>query len=410
MNRGFKLLVCAAAFIVAMNVATAQNKATQIGGVIELNETVHDFGDVLMSDGPVTCTFTAKNISSKPMVIYNVVSSCGCTDVKWTREPIKPGQSGTITATYKNDEGAFPFDKTLTVYFSEIKQPTVLRLKGVSRAKQVPLTQAYPIKFGNLAFQEAELKGGNLSQGQQKTSQVTVANVGKTPIKVTFADVSEGLSLSLSQNPIPAGETARLSFTVTASRNRWGKNYYYFTPVVDGKKYSATVTGKVEQGKTVNAWSGSQGSVDAPGAEAILSDPNPNVGAGKQKLAVYAFTKENFATLTEAQKKTASQIMFKDGSTFDFGKVKSGQKVTATFTVSNPGKSPLKIYKVDSESRRVNTTSVSIPEVQPGKTATFTISLDTTGLPKGETSIVVLLTTNAPSRPIVNLFINGWIV
>ncbi len=384
-------------------------QATKVSGVVEIDNMVYDFGDVMMSDGPVTCTFTAKNISSKAVVIYNVVSSCGCTGVKWTREPIQPGKTGTITATYNNDEGPYPFDKTLTVYFSDIKSPVVLRLKGVSRQKKVSLQESYTVKFGNLGFQSAELKGGNLSQGQQKSSQVTVANLGKTPIKVTFENVSDGLSLSLSQNPIPAGETAKLSFTVTASRNRWGKNYYYATPVVDGKKYKAVVATASSQGKTVNGYSGSTGNVDAPGAEAILSDPNPNIGAGKDKIAVYAFTKEDFASMTEAQKKQAAQLSVKDGSTFDFGRVKAGTKVDAVFTITNPGKQPLKIYKVDSESNKVATSEVSIPEIKPGGSATFHVKLDTTGLSKGETSAVLLLTTNAPARPIVNLYINGWI-
>jgi len=403
-------IVSAVMLFVATGVNLSAQSSTKYGDVVEMDRVVYDFGDVQMSAGPVSCTFTAKNISSKPMVIYTVVSSCGCTDVKWTREPIQPGKTGTVTATYKNDEGPYPFDKTLTVYVSELKQPIILRLKGVSRDKKVTLQESYNVKFGNLGFQSAELKGGNLSQGQQKTSQVTVANLGKNPIKVEFTEVSPGLEISLSQNPIPAGQTARLSYTISASRSRWGKNYYYATPVVDGKKYKAVIANAAPASKTVNGYSGSVGSVDAPGAEAYLSDPNPNIGAGKEKIAVYAFTKEDFASMTEAQKKAAPQLSVKDGSTFEFGKVKAGTKVDASFTITNPGKETLKIYKLDSESNKVSTTDVVIPEVAPGKSATFHVKFDTTGLAKGETSVVLLLTTNAPTRPIVNLYITGWII
>ena len=62
-----------------------------------------------------------------------------------------------------------------------------------------------------------------------------VANLGSKPLNVKFSDVSEGLSVRLSPNPVPARSTASLSYTVTADRNHWGKNYYYATPVVDGR-------------------------------------------------------------------------------------------------------------------------------------------------------------------------------
>ena len=211
------------------------------GGAVRLDKVVHDFGDILVSDGPVSATFTATNIGDKPLVIYNVVSSCGCTDVEWTKQPLKPGEKGTIKATYKNDEGGYPFDKNLTVYFSEPKQPVVLRLRGESHKKKLSLGELYTIRFGNLGFKSVDMKVGNLSQGQSKSGEALVANIGSKPLNVKFENVSEGLTLRLSQNPIPAGATAKLAYTIKADRSLWGKNYYYATPVVDGRVYKASV-------------------------------------------------------------------------------------------------------------------------------------------------------------------------
>ena len=215
--------------------AQGSGKDNVFGGIVRLDRTIHDFGDIMVSDGPVTAIFKAENVSSAPMVIYNVVSSCGCTDVEWTRQPLKPGETGSIKATYKNDEGGYPFDKTLTVYFSGVKQPVILHLRGESHTKKVSLNEMYPAKFGNLGLKSVDIKGGNLSQGQQKSGEVKVANLGQKPMKVSFTDVSEGLSVSVSPNPVPARSTATMSFTVTSDRNHWGLNYYYATPVVDGK-------------------------------------------------------------------------------------------------------------------------------------------------------------------------------
>lgn len=99
-------------------------------GVASFDKTVHDFGKVKLLDGPQKCVFTVTNISDAPLNIFAVLTSCGCTQVVWTRSDIAPGKSGTIEAEYANDEGAAPFDKTLRVYINDIKKPQVLHMKG----------------------------------------------------------------------------------------------------------------------------------------------------------------------------------------------------------------------------------------------------------------------------------------
>lgn len=374
--------------------AQGSQKDNTFGGTVRLDKTIHDFGDILVSDGPVSATFTVTNIGKKPVVIYNVASSCGCTDVEWTRQPLKPGEKGSIKATYKNDEGGYPFDKSLTVSFSDIKQPVILRLRGESHAKKLSLGELYTVRFGNLGFKSPEIKGGNLSQDQQRSGEVVVANLGSKPLKVEFSDVSEGLALSVWPNPISAGNTAKLTYTVTADRNHWGKNYYYAIPLVDGKRYKAVVVPSKEEKKT-----------DA-GTEALVADPDPQLGAGKEKIGIYTVTKENFTSWTKEQRDAAAMPVAAE-STFSFGKVKSGARVKGSYEISNQGKSPFKVYKVDSESLRLK--AAPFTDVAPNTKGKLEVTLDTAGLPKGECLIVITLITNSPIRPIMNLFITGWI-
>ena len=51
--------------------AAAQEK---IADGLEADKTVHNFGDIQLKSGPVSCTFTITNVSDKPAVIYSVVS------------------------------------------------------------------------------------------------------------------------------------------------------------------------------------------------------------------------------------------------------------------------------------------------------------------------------------------------
>lgn len=362
MKRLFTAL--AALLILTCIGASAQEK---IKDGLEIDKFVHNFGDILLDSGPVSCTFTLKNTGDKPVVIYNVTSTCGCTDVAWTKEPVLPGKTGKVSATYSNDEGPYPFDKSLTMYLSDNKKPVILKMRGVSLDKVKPLEELYPVRYGSLGLKENISKGGNLEQNGQKSESVMVANLSDSPLKVTFADVSDHLKLSVSPNPIPARGTAELSYTVTADRSLWGKNYYWAVPVLNGKTYTSN--------------------------------------EGENQIGFWAFTKEDFSGVSAEEKRNGPRPTFTE-STYSFGKVRKGQKVNAEFKFRNDGKSPFKVYKVDADGKIACS---GVPDAGPGETVSFKVELDTSGLSKGETLTIVTLTTNSPLRPIVNLFIAGFI-
>ena len=340
----------------------------KVGNGLELDKSIHDFGDIMIENGPVSCAFTVKNTGDKPAVIYNVVSSCGCTDVKWTREPIRPGGKGKISVTYSNDEGPYPFDKTLTVYFSDVKKPYILKVRGISHEKKKSLEELYGIRFGAMGMKETYIKCGNLEQKGVRSDFVNIANLSNKPMEVGFMDVSDNLSIKVTPNPVPPRGTAELEFTVSASREKWGRNDYWATPVVNGQAVKAS--------------------------------------NGDSRIGFWAFTKENFSGLTDEEKAKGSRPMF-DASTYSFGKIKAGETVHATFEFTNKGSSTFCVYKVDVNACKWSHSD--IPAVAPGEKAKFRVHLDTSKLPKGEALAIVTLTTNSPHRPIVNLFISGWI-
>lgn len=341
--------------------ASAQTKITD--GLV-IDKTVHNFGDILLDNGPVSCQFSLKNTGSKPAVIYNVTTTCGCTDVEWTREPIMPGKSGKISVTYSNDEGPYPFDKSLTVYLSDVKKPVILKLRGVSMEKKKSLEELYPVRFGCIGMKEAVSRCGNLEQGRSRSEAVMIANLSDTPVSLSFADVSPNLSLSVSPNPIPARSTAELSFTVKADRSVWGKNTYWARPLINGKS------------------------------------------AGKEMMGFWAFTKEDFDGLSDEERRNGPRPTFKE-STWSFGKVKKGTTIHAEYTFRNEGKSRLQIYKVDADA--CCWSHSDIPSAAPGESVTFRVHVDTKDMPVGEVLTIVTLTTNSPLRPIVNLFVAGYI-
>ena len=343
-------------------VAAAETAVQQQTVEVQWDKTVYDFGDVSVDDGPLTCSFTLTNTGTEPLTIFEVVSSCGCTDVKFSRAKIEPGESTSISATYKNEDGPTAFDKTLTVYIAGIRRPVILRLRGVVHKEKKSLSQLYsPERLGDFGLKTRSYKTGQLRQGLSVSETATVANLGSKPLEVSFADVSPQLSVSVSPNPIPAGSTATMSFTVKASPELYGRNEYYATPVLDGVKAAAPIT--------VTTW-----------------------------------TQENFALWSREQTENASVPVFSQ-STVTFNTLSRGKKINVEFQLSNEGKSTLHLFKADADSPAL--TAMNLPDVPAGAKAKLQFSLDASLLESGDVVIMLSLTTNSPQRPLVNLFVTG---
>ena len=67
-----------------------------------------------------------------------------------------------------------------------------------------------------------------------------------------------------------------------------------------------------------------------------------------------------------------------------------------------------------SVSRTPSSTAEGVTATLPGETAaqgkgSIPVTLDTARLPKGETVVMLTLTTNCPARPLINLFLVGEI-
>lgn len=133
MKKIFSLFV---ALFVLVTVSYAQK------GVMKFAKETHDFGKIEQGK-PVTHVFEFKNTGTDPVVINDAQASCGCTKPSFSREPIMPGKSGTISATY-NAAAAGQFTKTVTVTSNAEAGQTVLYLKGEVVSQKEAATAAAP--------------------------------------------------------------------------------------------------------------------------------------------------------------------------------------------------------------------------------------------------------------------------
>lgn len=73
--------------------------------------------------------FVISNAGSVPLVINDVVTSCGCVTVDYAKEPVRAGEDVRLKVKYRADHPEH-FDKTVTVYCNAPGSPFRLRLTG----------------------------------------------------------------------------------------------------------------------------------------------------------------------------------------------------------------------------------------------------------------------------------------
>jgi hypothetical protein len=101
---------------------------------IKWEQKTYDFGNI-PQNVPAKGEFMVTNTGDDPLILTNVKGSCGCTATGYSKDPIAPGESTTITATY-NARRVGPFNKTIRVNTNRDASTIVLNIKGKVEAAQ----------------------------------------------------------------------------------------------------------------------------------------------------------------------------------------------------------------------------------------------------------------------------------
>lgn len=70
-------------------------EGTQEQSVIKFDTLVHDFGTIIEGER-VVCYFDYSNVGGADLLIIAVEATCGCTIPDWKREPLVPGETGSM--------------------------------------------------------------------------------------------------------------------------------------------------------------------------------------------------------------------------------------------------------------------------------------------------------------------------
>ncbi|WP_072008505.1 DUF1573 domain-containing protein [Hymenobacter sp. IS2118] len=112
------------------------------GPAITFEESKFDFGAVAQG-AVVDHTFKFKNTGTAPLIISNIGVSCGCTTPEWTKTPVMPGKTGSISAHFNTAGKLGMQNKVLTVESNSPAGSTSVALVGeVKEPSSLPTSDA----------------------------------------------------------------------------------------------------------------------------------------------------------------------------------------------------------------------------------------------------------------------------
>ncbi|PTL32304.1 DUF1573 domain-containing protein [Prevotella sp. oral taxon 376] len=175
----------------------AQNEPTYLK-TFEYDKRIHDFGTILEKDGKVNHTFTFTNKGSQPIAITEVNAWCGCTSGEFSKKPVAPGKTGTVTVTYNPLNRPGKFSKEVVVLLNDGRNYTRIWIKGNVTGYLHPVTEDHPYAFGSGLYMGYKvLPFSSLRPGESYTFEQRIANDTDKPMVVEFEKTPDNRILKM---------------------------------------------------------------------------------------------------------------------------------------------------------------------------------------------------------------------
>lgn len=324
---------------------------------LEFDETTHNFGAIEETTGLAKTTFTFTNAGDKPVLVENARASCGCTTPVWSKEPVPPGQKGTIEVAYnpKNRPGAF--NKSITIYSNAEPKITQLMIRGTVNPREKTVEELYPRIMGPLRTRSNYVSFGPVLNTQIKTQKIEFVNISEEPVKIGIYRSIPHISVEMGEEAILPNEKGSLTIHYDASKKKsfgYSNDRIYLT--MNGERQS-----------------------------------NFNI-------SITATIKEDFSKLSEEQLAMAPSAVISE-SRFDFGTIQQGDKVAHDFMLSNEGKSTLFLRNVKTS---CGCTAVEYDkEIAPGESTTLHVVFNSRGKRNRQNKTITIICNDPNNSTIV---------
>ncbi|MBP3669645.1 MAG: DUF1573 domain-containing protein [Bacteroides sp.] len=196
-------------------VALAWGMTAQAQPKAEFDKKTHQFGTILWKN-PATVTFKITNSGDKPLVISNITTSCGCTEADWTKTPIAPGASGTITTTY-DAKALGRFQKSIGVYCNAEYRPIYLSIRGEVTADPKKAL-VLPYQIGDIKLDKDVIEFDDANKGDKPFVEILVANTSDKNYQPVLMHLPPYLSAEATPAVLPKEGYGKIKVTLDTEK------------------------------------------------------------------------------------------------------------------------------------------------------------------------------------------------
>ena len=313
-----------------------------------------DFGQINEADGVVEHTFRFINVSNNPIQIDNVATSCGCTTVLYSTQPVAGGDYGEVTVAFDPSRTEGRVLREVEILTKDRRNYANLMISADVNPIPMGLEQIYPhLLAGTVKTNAKRCNFGYITQGESVTRVVRIANVGS--------------------------KTAKLSVVTTG--NRYGMSVECPESIEPEEVVSIHVTYKIPKGKNYFGMARDTIWVVADGVQS------------QEPIVVNAIRIEKLS-----QEDKSKPVMRIEPAYVEFGEKAPGKIYKKTIVIGNTGNADLIFRNVEP----MEGTAISIETgqvIKPGKELKVTVAITNSNIPHTATLGSINLTTNDPTRP-----------
>ena len=105
-----------------------ESKKSETITQVSVNQTEIDFGTFPKTEKQER-SFVLTNTGKQLLVVHDVVTSCGCTKVEYSKQPVRPGETLELKVLYEAEDTGH-FNKSIKVYCNVENSPLRLKVRG----------------------------------------------------------------------------------------------------------------------------------------------------------------------------------------------------------------------------------------------------------------------------------------
>lgn len=322
-----------------------------------------DFGVIKEAAGKATRYVRFVNEDTEPIVVSDVIPSCGCTVAEFPEDPVAPGDTARIAVVYDPVMRPGRIAKSMRVILGEYDSATIY-LTGTVIGTPATLDTLYPVNEGPVRLSNGILSFGKMTRGTTRHSFLNIYNQTTDSIGLSAVLGNKALSLDLSTSRLGPGDLGTLSV------------YFNSRDTED------------------------MGALSIP-LEIITDGPE---GTHSVVVKAEAIVEPDFSNLTDEERRNAPNIMT-DPDRVDLGTVE-GKEIKFSFRIGNEGKSILRIPRIYSIGNIIEINKYP-HEVKPGKEGKAEGIFRASEIEPGPFNRIITLVTNDPLNPMKEVNVVG---